>query len=168
MLQTWVRAVRSVIPSSVAISLLLRPWPTRLRTSSSRSVSASTGCCSVRGAHALGEDPGRRRVEMDLVVVGRPDRGGDVVRLGVLEDEPAGAGLERGEDLLLLDERRQRDDLDRRLGGLDPADRADPVELGHDDVHQDHVGDELGAQLDALDSPFSASPTTSMSSSSSR
>ena len=56
---------------------------------------------------------------MDLVVVGRPDRGRDVVRLGVLEDEPARAGLEGGEDLLLLDERGQRDDLDAGWAGLD-------------------------------------------------
>jgi hypothetical protein len=72
-------------------------------------------------AHALGEDPRGSGIEMDLVVVGRPDRGRDVIRLGVLEDEPAGTGLERGEDLLLLDERGQRDDLDRRLGRLDPG-----------------------------------------------
>jgi hypothetical protein len=88
---------------------------------------------------------------VDLVVVRRPDRGRDVVRVGVLEDEAAGAGLERRGDLLLLDEARQRDDLDLGIGSLDPGDRADPVELRHDDVHQDHVGRELADEVDTLE-----------------
>ena len=98
--------------------------------------------------HALGEDPRGRRIEMDLVVVGRPDRGRDVVRLGVLEDEPARSGLERGDDLLLLDEAGQRDDLHVRLGRLDPPDRRDAVELRHDEVHEHHVGRQLRDELD--------------------
>ena len=42
MFETYVRAVRSVMNSAVPISLLLIPWPSRLRTSFSRSVSGST------------------------------------------------------------------------------------------------------------------------------
>src|SRR5262245_59201001 len=102
------------------------------------------------GPHALREDAGGGRVEVDLVVVGGADRGRDVVRVGVLEDEAARAGLQRRGDLLLLDEARQRDDLDLRVGDLDPADRADPVELGHHDVHQDDVGLELVHEVHAL------------------
>src|SRR5580765_2540672 len=43
-----------------------------------------------------GKDSGGCRVEGDLVVVGRPDRRGDVVGVGILEDKAARSGLERG------------------------------------------------------------------------
>jgi hypothetical protein len=62
------------------------------------------------------------RVEVDLVVVGGPDRGCDIVGIGVLEDEPLAPDSSAREHLVLFDERGQRHDLDRRLGGLDPSD----------------------------------------------
>ena len=66
-------------------------------------------------AHPPGDDPGDGRVEVDLAGRRGPDRRGQVVRLGVLEQEPRRAGLDRGDDACLLDEARERDDLDRRV-----------------------------------------------------
>jgi hypothetical protein len=67
-----------------------------------------------------------------------------------LRTYPEAPGLERGGDLLLLDEARHRDDL--RLGplGLDPADRGDAVHVRHQQVHQDDVGLEPAGHGDAL------------------
>ena len=66
------------------------------------------------GPHALGEESGHGRVEMDLAGVGRPDRRSDLLGFGVLEEVARGTGLEGGGHLLLLDERGDGDDL--RLG----------------------------------------------------
>ena len=45
-----------------------------------------------------------RRVEVDLAAVGGPDGGGHLVGFCVLQQEPGGTGVQRGVNLLLLDE----------------------------------------------------------------
>ena len=62
--------------------------------------------------------------------IGGADRGGEVVGLGVLEEEPARAGLDRGRDPVLVDEARERDDLDRGMRALISAVAAIPSMLG--------------------------------------
>ena len=86
MFDTCVRAVRSVMSSSVAISLLECPFATSARTSRSRSVSGSrAGAPSRRLRIRLRQQPRDLRVEMDLAGVRAADRDGDVVGVGVLE-----------------------------------------------------------------------------------
>ena len=71
--------------------------------------------------------------------------GGDV-----LEEEPAGAGLEGAEDVLVEVEGREDDDPhagERRIGG-DAAGRLDAVESGHANVHQEDVGPVPSGELD--------------------
>ena len=138
MFETWVRAVRSAIPSSAAIALFDRPRATQARTSRSRAVRSS------RPARCRRRRPAprpRHRASGGRRSRPRPGRGGprrrappgsprQVVRLGVLEQEAARAGLERGGDPVLLDEAGERDDLDRRAGGLELGGRGDAVEPG--------------------------------------
>jgi hypothetical protein len=60
----------------------------------------------------------------------------------VLEQEPAGPGPQGLEHVLVQVEGGQDQHPDR-VGGPgagQPAGRRQPVELGHADVHQDHVG----------------------------
>ena len=58
----------------------------------------------------------------------RPDRGHEVLRRGVLDEEPAGPGAKRLEDVLVELERRQDDDARRGAARLEqPAGRLQPV-----------------------------------------
>ena len=70
--------------------------------------------------------------------------------LGVLEQVAGRAGVERAEDPLAVRERREDDDRDLGLRGLDPARRLDPVERRHLEVHQHDVAAALGAERDGL------------------
>ena len=109
----------------------------------------------------------------------RPDRGGprrhaaariaagQVVRLGVLEQEAARAGLERGRDPVLLDEARDRDDLDRRVAALSSAVAAMPSMPGISRSMTTTSGSSAAAMSSAA-APSAASPTTSRSSCRSR
>ena len=76
-----------------------------------------------------------------------PDGRGDLVGVGVLEQVPGGAGLERGVHALLLGERGQRHHLDVVVAGADLAGRLDAVDRRHLEVHDDDVGSPaLGVQ----------------------
>src|SRR5439155_1452473 len=90
--------------------------------------------------YPAGDDAGDRRVEIHVVAMRGPDRGRQVVRLGILEQEPARTGLDRGRDAILLDEVRDGDDLDCWVVGLELGGGGDPVEVGHDEVYDDDVG----------------------------
>ena len=127
--------------SAEPISLLLIPWPSRRRTSCSRSVSgsASSSVGRLALAHALGQQPRDGRVEVDLAGVRGPDGRGHLLGLGVLEEVARRARLEGRRDLLLLDERGHRDDLGLGPLGLDPADGGDAVHVRHQQVHQHDV-----------------------------
>ncbi len=59
---------------------------------------------------------------------------------GVLQQEPAGTGPQRGEDVLVGIEGGQHDDPGGAAGRDQPAQRLDPVEVGHAHVHQHDVG----------------------------
>ena len=83
---------------------------------------------------------------MDLAGHRRTDRGREVVGLGVLEQEAARAGLDRGGDAVLVDEAREGDDLDRGVPGLDLGRGGDPVHLGHQQVHDHDVRCQFGGR----------------------
>ena len=72
----------------------------------------------------------------------RPHRPQQVGRLGVLDQEAAGPGAERLEDVLVELEGGQHDHPRCRPGrvGGDPPGRLEPVDARHPDVHQHHVG----------------------------
>src|SRR5699024_6343387 len=77
------------------------------------------------------------------------DRAQQVLGLGVLEQEAAGPGTDRGDHVLVEVEGGQHDDLRRpALGGLreDLRGGLDPVLARHAHIHQHHV-DPAGAQL---------------------
>ncbi len=78
---------------------------------------------------------------MDLAALSRPDRRGDLIGLGILEQVTGRAGLKRGVNLLLLHETRHRHDLDLRIALLHRGGRLDPVHRLHHQVHQHHVGE---------------------------
>ena len=144
--------------SSSAISALERPRPASASTSRSRSVSTARAVV-VDGPGPLGA---RREVRDQLA--GDPGRQerlalGDhrmaceqVGRLRVLEQEPAGAGSQRLEHVLVEVERREHQHPGARAGGVvgDASGGLDPVHVGHADVHQHDVGVVAGGQVDGL------------------
>ena len=82
-----------------------------------------------------------------------PDRPHEVRRWHVLEEESAGAGAQRFDDVLIGIEGGEDEDAGARrvAGGADQgAGRGHPVHDGHADVHHDHVGPEGGGRLDGL------------------
>ena len=101
-------------------------------------------------AHPSGDDPRDGRIEMDLARRGRPDGAGQLVGLGILEQEARRPGLDRGDHPGLLDEAGQRDDLGLREDRLDAAGRLDAVDHRHHQVHHDDVRPELAGALDGL------------------
>ena len=76
-----------------------------------------------------------------------PDRRDDLDVGGLLQDVAACAGRERLADVARVVLHREDEDL--RLGALveQRRDRVEAVSVGHDDVHQDHVGLQ-GARLE--------------------
>ena len=97
--------------------------------------------------HALGHRGRQQRV------TGRDgaQRGDQLLRRIVLEDEAAGARLERLVDVLVEVEGGEDEDAGRRVGGEDVAGGLDAVELRHADVHEHHRRAEAGGLLDGLD-----------------
>jgi hypothetical protein len=67
------------------------------------------------------------------------DRRDQLLRRVVLEHEPARAGPERFVDVLVEAERREDQDPRRLVRRQDAPGCLEAVELGHADVHQDHV-----------------------------
>src|SRR4051812_22043734 len=102
---TCVLAVSGLMTSWLAISALLRPAATRRRMSSSRTVSASSpagGALRVEAGHELRDQPsGDGRCEERVAGRDHADRVQQLARPGVLEQEPARAGAERGVDVLV-------------------------------------------------------------------
>ena len=100
----------------------------------------------------LRDHPTGDRGRQEGVAAGDRAHGGDQL-LGrvVLEDEPAGAGLQRPVDVLVEVEGRQDQDPAGRVGGEDAPGRLEPVQLGHPDVHQDDVGADASGLGDGLE-----------------
>ena len=141
MLLTCVRAVRSLMTSSAAISLFALPWATKAEDLSLplRQKVLRARCCAA--PQRCRELAGDGRVQMDLAALSRPDRRRDLIGLGVLEQVTGRAGLKRCVDLLLLHEARHRHDLDIRIALLHRGGRLDAVHRLHHQVHQHHVGE---------------------------
>ena len=76
------------------------------------------------------------------------DSSDQAVRLGVFEQEAAGAGPQPRVDVIVKVEGGQDQHLARQPGGRDVAGRLDAVTAGHPDVHQHHVGTQRGAHGD--------------------
>ena len=87
-----------------AISALDSPWATSSSTSRSRSVSCAAGGRRRAGAELPGEPvqqpPGDRRGDHGVAAGDHPDRGEQLLRRDVLEQEPARPGPERREHVL--------------------------------------------------------------------
>ena len=150
MFETWLRTVFRLIMSSWAIVAL--PLPAAIISSTSRSRSVSDGnAAAVEPAPAAkwSIDPrGDLGPEDRLAGGGRPDGADDLVLVGPLEQVAAGPGAHRGEDGVVVLEHREDDDgRRRRRPRRDAAGRLDAVEVGHPQVHEDHVGAQRCGQL---------------------
>ena len=77
-------------------------------------------------------------------------------RLGVLDQEAAGAGLERFVDVLVTFEGGEDQDFDagHALVGTDPPGCLQTIDAGHPDVHQHDVGAMLACERDGLGAVF--------------
>ena len=155
-------------------------WPTRGGCARSRRTGAPGWRCAATGAPASdsrstsrsrsvsGLGPpvkrfgGQRRVDDPEACVHPSDRLGQLLRRGVLHDEPARAGVQGAPEVAGPTERR--DDEGAAAGrdrGQLLGDR-DAVEAGHLDVEEAHVGRRARAAV-STSSPFPTSATTSMS-----
>ena len=116
-LARWVFTVLRLMCSSSAISALVRPAGDGDRTSSSRSVSGSTGWaggCAGSGVGEGGEQPGGdARGDQRVAAGGGVDRLDEQLGAGVLEQEAAGARLERAVHVLVEVEGGDDDDGER-------------------------------------------------------
>ena len=168
-LAMWVLTVLSVMYSSSAISLLVRPRATAARTCSSRSVSGSTGCRGGAPGPAVGErleqPGGDARGDQRVAVGGGVDGLGEQRRPGVLEQEAAGAGPQRGVDVLVEVEGGDDDDgervVDARPGearGWPRCRRAPGMRMSNR-----HTSGRRRRASSTARRPSAASPTTSMS-----
>ena len=90
-----------------------------------------------------------RRRQQRLAAGDGADPVGELVGRGVLEQEAAGAGLQRVVDVLVEVVGRQDEHAGRVAGG-DPAGRGNAVELGHADVHEHDVGRQARDAVDGL------------------
>src|SRR6185312_15648853 len=110
------------------MSPLDRPRATSRSTSTSRAVNGDMWSTDRRGAYASTS----RRVTDGAHGRDQP------LRRGLLEQEPAGPGAQRGVDVLVEVERGEDQHPRRRPGsGQDVFGGGDAVEAGHADVHQD-------------------------------
>ena len=66
---------------------------------------------------------------------------------GVLEQEPAGAGAQGAQDVVVGLERREDDDLGRVVARAQQLGGGETVHPGHPDVHQHDVGLVLGHRV---------------------
>ena len=133
--------------------LVQSPSATRAITSRSRSVRWSSSAARVGSFGRVANSAIRRFVTLGdrsaSPPADRADGPDELHRLGVLDEESAGARAQRLEDVLVELERREDDDADRRqpLVRGDRASGGETVEDGHADVHEHHVGHEPLRQL---------------------
>jgi len=142
--------------SRAAISWLDRPSPTRARTSRSRSVSASrsrtaAGPGFARAAYSAMSVRVTPGGEQRVACCRRSHAAHELGGLAVLHQEASCSDADRLEDVLVEDERGEDDDVGRaqgRIGG-NPAGGLQSVDSRHPNVHQHHIGLEVGGQADA-------------------
>ena len=142
--------------SAAAISAFERPRATSSRIRRSRSLSASRRGSSRASGSVPATCSSSLRVA-DGATIASPEATARIGRqqllgMGVLEQEAAGPGAQRGEDGLVDVERRQHDHPRRRLAvALDQQPRGrDAVQPRHADVHQHDVAGGDGELLERL------------------
>ena len=150
----WVFTVPSPRNSRPAISAFDSPPASSRRTSSSRSVSSASRRSSPGGAGRAGElldQPARHRGRQQRLAGGHDaDCVDELLGRRVLQEEAAGAGAQRLEDVVVLLEGRQDQHPRARRARPRPAGRLEPAAARHLDVHQHHVGPEAPGDLDGL------------------
>lgn len=104
--------------------------------SSTRAASRAT---RVVADGVLDHAAGHRRGEDRLAGGGSTHRLDDLCRRCVLEEEAAGPGTQRPEDLRVAVEGGENEDGGRVAQGADPGGGPDPVYARHPQIHQHHV-----------------------------
>ena len=106
---------------------------------------------AARAGELLDHPPRHARGQQRATCRDHSDRAEQLDRLGVLEDEAAAPRGKCLEHVLVDLERDQHDDsyVRERLVGSDLAQRREPVEHRHADVHEHHVGHGRSDQVDA-------------------
>jgi hypothetical protein len=103
------------------------------------------GDLRLNGRHGLvtikefDQAPGNRRAHGRTAAMHFADGVEDLVWRRVLEEIPGGAGGKRGEDPVVIFQRRQHDDFRVRQPAPQGADGGDPVEPGQLNIHQEDV-----------------------------
>ena len=96
----------------------------------------------------LGDQPTREARRQQRVAAGEElDRPDELGRIGVLEEQPAGAGAQRGEDALVLFGGGQQHHRDARVGEH-PAGGLDAVQPRQRGVDEHDVGAQAASQRD--------------------
>ena len=155
MFDTWLRTVFGESTRCAVISAFDRPCATSSRISRSRSVSSGNAASGTArcGPGEVGHQPPRDgRTEDRVARRHGPHRPDELGSLGALEQVAPRAGLDRGEDRVVVVGHRQHEHRDVGGGVHDPAGRLDPIHAGHRQVHQDDVRMECRDLADGLGS----------------
>ena len=149
------RTVSLESTSTLAIWSFVRPSATRSMTSHSRAVSGD-----LTGRSPVAPSGDRRSCSISFMLIRRliaasPLRTprsacGSTSMSTSLARKPAAPGAQPEHADLVLVGRREDDHELARVVLDDPARRGDPVELGHDDVHQDDVRLVVAREIDGL------------------
>ena len=91
-----------------------------------------------------------QRVEHGLPGGGRAHRQGDLLAPRILGEEAERPCFERAHDAGVIGEGREDHDLHGGKFGRQAAGRRHPVDVGHAQVHQHHLGREAAGQFDGL------------------
>ena len=152
---TCVFTVVSPMKSSPPISAFDMPRAIRPNTSRSRvaqlfQLLAAEPDVAVPANFSITPARDRRREE-GVARRDGPDGGDQLLGRVVLEDEAAGSGPQCLVHVLVEVEGREDQNAGAAILGEDAPRRLEPVELGHPDVHQDHVGSKRGRLLDRFE-----------------
>ena len=153
MFETWFFAVRGLMASVSAISAFSIPRAISRSTSSSRADSCSSAPTSKRRlAGALPDPPqnqlGGSRRKPGHSLGRRPHGHGDAADRGVLRDEAARAGLERGLHVAVVRGHGQDEHAHVGISLEDRPGRGGSLDIGHAEIHDHDVRPQLVRQPD--------------------
>src|SRR5215472_615439 len=80
-----------------------------------------------------------------------PHSSNQIMWIGILEQIRKGTSFDHAEDLVVFVVRGQNDDLCARRDTLDLTHCCHSVHIGHEQVEQDHIGEQISGQRDGLD-----------------
>jgi hypothetical protein len=128
------------------------PFPLGKRRQPYRGVVHGRDCGDQLPGEAVEQPPGDTRRDHGIAAGNGPNRGKQLGGRRVLEKEPSGPGLKRGERILVGVERGEGEHPGRMPRGREFTRGGDPVHDRHPDIHHDNVGLDVPQESQGLGS----------------